>query len=223
MKITNIISLVILLLLTLLAGCEPQDDRTTPLPGEYYPMEEGVVKYYLREQYMPDTKEIFFSDTIKIVFKGDTVINEKTFQQFRFYSKWERADHVIIETSDVYRIVKNTGSKYYFLPFSSDTTQYLFLDTQATLGAQWTYQSGFEDAFKSTYTVKAVDRKLKVNGVLYYHVVEVWKESYYKWQDEPYKLFNLEKKYYAPGAGEIFSQSEIYTYTSGLRITLLNL
>src|SRR5436190_13125302 len=99
MNIKNIISLIISLLLTSFTACEPQDDRTTPVAGDYFPMEEGVVKYYLREQYMPDSKEIFFSDTIKIVFKGDTVIDEKTFQQFRFYSKWERADHVIIETS----------------------------------------------------------------------------------------------------------------------------
>ena len=213
---------LIMIILGSLFSCESHDPNPLPEDGDYYPLHEGESKYYLRVQLSPDTHETLRTDTLRIVFAGDTTIAEKDFNRFDFYYHWETPDKKIIEQHDLFKIIRKSGHRYYTLPFTSDTTQFVFLETDKPAGTTWTYYSGFENDFKSTFTIEAVNTFKKVNGKIYGDVIVMRWESLYKYMDGPYEHSYTEKKYFAKNVGVIYSEAEFYNYPVLTRFTLMN-
>jgi hypothetical protein len=189
------------------------------VPGDYYPTTSA--RRYLRESLNPATKEIFMTDTIQIVYDTDVAIKDKTYAKLDFLSKWLNAENVPVINRDVYTLFRKEAGQY-FSPYSSDSSEYIFLDTQKGVGSSWTIYQGFENESKIVYTVKAVNATRVVNGVTYKNVIEILQEVYSSFNKEPYELGFSETSYYAKDIGRIYRRSDFYTYPGTLRITMLD-
>jgi hypothetical protein len=212
-----------LMVLGSLSSCENHDtDDRIARKGDYLALERDVVKYYLREQYALGETEPYVSDTIKIVFKGDTLIEGRAHGRLEFYSMHEVEINKWIEMHDLYRIIRVEGSKYFYLPYSSDPTEYMFLDTERPVGESWTYSHGYDHEFKTTYTIEAVNATRTVNGIEYHNIIIVSEKGLFKNYDGVnYDHTFSGLRYFAKGVGEIYNSSEFYSYPVGLRITYI--
>jgi hypothetical protein len=224
-EVTQFVMSVFAVMLTLgsFSSCENHDtDDRIARRGDYLALQKGVVKYYLREQYALGEPEPYVSDTIKIVFKGDTLIEGHAHGKLEFYSMHEVDINTRIEMHDLYRIIRVEGSKYFYLPYSSNPTEYMFLDTQRPVGESWTYSYGYDDEFKTTYTIEAVNATRTVNGIEYHNIIIVAEKGWYKNYDGvSYDHTFSGLRYFARGVGEIYNSSEFYSYPVGLRITYI--
>lgn len=200
-------------------SCDHDTEPQVAVPGDYYPTTRGRLTY-LRESINPVTQELFMSDTIEVGYDRDTVFNDKTYSRLEYYSNWRDANNNIIPQQDLYRLFR-TENNQYFLPYSSGTSEYMFLDTKKGVGESWIFYGGFDKEIKTTYTVKAVNESRIVNGVEYRNVIEILAQTYYLPTDGKYELSEEETSYYAKDIGEIYRNSEWYTYSGISRLTLL--
>lgn len=211
--------LLVIFLIAALGACDTSPN--VAVPGDYYPSKNTTNGYFLREQYNPTTKEVFFTDTVQIAYNKDVNYKDRVYTELDSYSKFQVSDNQTTINQDVYKLVRKSGCQY-FTPYSSDSSEYVFLDTGKDAGASWTYYSGFENESKAVYTIKEVNGTRTVNGVTYKNVVEVLVEMFFKTDTAPYTLSSSSTNYYAKDIGPIYSSTEFYTYLGGLRITLLN-
>jgi len=202
------------------ASCSQDNAPSLAVPGDYYPA-TTTSRNYLRESINPATKEILLTDTIQIVYDTDVAFNNKTYTKLDFLSKWLNADNVPVINRDVYALFRKEASQY-FTPNSSDSSEYIFLDTQKGVGSSWTIYQGFENESKTIHTVKAVNATRVVNGVTYKNVIEILQEGYYSFNKGPYELGYSETSYYSKDIGRIYRRSDFYSYPGTLRITLLD-
>ncbi len=212
-------SLLLIAATIVVASCSQDTTPAVPLPGDYYPTTNA--RRYLRESLNPATKEIFMTDTIQIFYDADVTYKDKTYAKLDFLSKWLNADNVPVINRDVYTLFRKEAGQY-FTPYSSDSSEYIFLDTQKGVGSSWTIYQGFENESKIIYTVKAVNAIRVVNGVTYKNVIEILQEVYSSFNKGPYELGFSETSYYAKDIGRIYRRSDFYTYPGTLRITLLD-
>jgi len=212
-------SLLLATAVIMVASCSQDNAPSLPVPGDYYPA-TTIARNYLRESIDPATKEIFMTDTIQIVYDTDVAYKDKTYAKLDFLSKWLNADNVPVINRDVYALFREEAGQY-FAPYSSDSSEYIFLDTQKGVGSSWTIYQGFENESKTVYTVKAVNATRVVNGVAYKNVIEILQEVYSSFNKGPYALGFSETSYYSKDIGRIYRRSDSYSYPTTLRITLL--
>jgi hypothetical protein len=204
-----------------ISSCDQDHSPAIAVNGDYYPATNSTQGKYLRESFNPATKEVFKSDTIQIVYDNDVTYKDRVYKKLDFYSKWQAADNTTIINHDVYRLLRKDGRQY-FTPYSSDSSEYVFLDTEKGAGSSWIYYQGFEDEYKSVYTIKGVNQTKIVNSTAYKNVVEVLQEGYFMSDKKQYELTSSVTAYYVKDVGQIYYSSEFYSYPSGLRITLIN-
>lgn len=202
-----------------ISSCDQDRSPAIAVDGDYYPATNNTQGKYLRETFNPFTKEVFQSDTIQIVYDTDVAYKDRIYKKLDYYSKWQAADNSTVINHDVYKLLRKDGYQY-FTPYSSDSSEYVFLDTEKGVGSSWTYYQG--DEFKSVYTVKGANETRIVNGMEYKNVIEILHESYFSSDKKQFELTSSVTSYYAKGIGEIYFSSEFYSYPAGLRITLIN-
>lgn len=209
--------------LALTTSCTDQEFSNVARKGDYLPTNQSD-RYFLRESFaQPDLAERFQYDTIRVSFAGSAEINNIQYQKFDFYSMWDNGS-AIVEVHDAYRYFRHEGSRYYqpALATGPNAEEHIFLDTEKPAGSSWQYLEGFENEWRTTYTIKAVNAKRTINEVEYTDVIEVETRTEAKSMgDEDYYLVTSQNRYYARGVGEVYSLFSSYTYTGALQISSL--
>lgn len=210
----------LLFFLVIAGACTQNDTPVVAVPGDYYPTASNLQHHYLRESINPYTGELIQADTIQIVYGSDVPYKDKTYTELDFFSKWINANNVPVMNRDIYALLRKDADQYY-TPYSSDSSEYVFLDTRKSIGSSWTIYKGFENEFKIVYTIKAVNATKIVNGVTYTNVVEMLQQVYGSFNKAPYELSSSETSYYAKDIGPIYRNADSYSYPGTFRVTLL--
>ena len=223
----KIISLALLLAwLFLISSCNKQElSVNVAVSGDYFPSNASK-KIYLRESFGRSRTEPFMTDTIKVIYNGDTTVGKKSYKKMECYLKLE-ANGKTIEQHYMCVLFRKEGSKYYryYRPYSfTDTSEYIFLDTDKAVGSSWSTYGGFKDEIKTTYTIESINENRVVNGIEYHNVIEVSEDTYYKnisYSTSQYYLSASGQHFFAKDVGEIYTSAESYTYRGIFRKSLL--
>jgi hypothetical protein len=207
--------------LAFVSGCADHEFPTVAEEGDYLPTNQNE-RYFLREQFNhPDLSERRFYDTIRVAFAGDAVINDKTYQEFIFYSLWDSGSG-IIEVNYPYLYFRKDGSRYLQPALHREDEEYVFLDTEKPVGSSWQYYGGFQKERKTIYTIKAVNATRRINGIDHNDVIEVEMETQARdYGGTGYYRVATTTRYFARGKGEIYSLFSFYGYTAAYRISSL--
>jgi hypothetical protein len=202
-----------------LASCIEEAQPPLPIEGDYLPVNKQP-QYFLREQLSLDLTNIFFNDTIRIGSSGDTLIDNKRYQTFDYYSR-DPLSGKIWEFHDLYKIFRQEGSQYLEPRLYASGREHVFLDTQKPQGSSWFYYDGSENDVKTIYTIRATNSSQVVNGSKLENVIDVEIETLGKNLSGGYYRVNLTHRYFAKDIGEIFVLSQWFSYTGASRLSLL--
>jgi hypothetical protein len=176
------------------------EDSLPQNPESYFPMDNNREwNYQRRLSFNAENHLDILWDTLKIVVKGDVVVDGKTYKE-------------MVDNKGMFnKLIRIEGSKYYGrnheLYGNDYSHEYIFLDTNKDVGESWSYLK--DDGFSKTeYIVLAKNTTDNVLGLEYKKVIEL-QVNYYQLsadsQFEEYVLWVTAFHKYAEGVGEIYN------------------
>jgi hypothetical protein len=213
---------VIFLLMMNVALFMSCDDNDIRGPRDYYPANTASVRYYEVEHYQPYTPGAVVTDTISVQYTGDTLIAGKTYHVETSFFTYRPYDGDPVTGKSVFRLTRKEGSRCYYIFPGTDGPELLMVDANAKVGDVYVFDRNSSGDFKTEQIVVATGTTHVIQGKRYDGVIELEEIGY--WRDSNTGEFfkaHVQRRWFAPGIGEIYSAFETYYYTVGIRHFLL--
>jgi hypothetical protein len=204
------------------AGLISCDDSDVQVQRDYFPVAPGKVRSYETEYYQPYTPGSVVTDTISIIFTSDTLIAGKMYHVEQTVRRYTLYDGTKASEKSVSRLIRKEGNRWYVISPGTDGPENLFLDGDANVGHVHVINQPGSGDFKVEHTVVAKGTTHIIHGVRYTGVIEIEEVGY--WRNSSKDRFtksHVQRRWFAPGVGEIYSAFEAYVYTVGIRHFLL--
>jgi hypothetical protein len=171
-------------------SCE--SDTEPKLSGDYFPLEESRQWQYLRSVADGEVDSPTpGADTLTLTIGAELELDGKIYREI---------------LGEEGRVVRVDGSKYFGRRhelYFSDTTEYVFLDTDKEAGESWFYLKN-DGATKTEYVIEAKNTSVSINGKQYQNVIKVRVNYYAANEQGTFEYLNSAFHYYAAGTGEIY-------------------
>jgi hypothetical protein len=186
---------LVVLLSSLWFACE-EHGIIVKVPGDHFPLHDGVENAYKEEMFNSDKSMLWYSDTLTLTVQGDTLIEGVTYKK------------VVNQYGLLNKVVRKEGTKYFGRNhelYGGFSKEFMFLDTNLPANASWEHIKD-EGRSMTEYVVMAVNSKQVINGVEYENVIQLDVNYYTKAEGETTWHFSQSARHsYAAGIGEIYA------------------